>query len=129
MTRTHRPRGHVVEAVTSTRHVRVEIAGQVVAETRRPLLVHETGLPVRYYIPPEDVDLTLLRPTGTHTTCPFKGVASYWSYGDHRDVAWAYPEPVAEVAAIKDHLSFYDTVATVTVPGAEEDSPGEPSHG
>ncbi|MEU6344711.1 DUF427 domain-containing protein [Streptomyces sp. NPDC046977] len=115
MASTDSTRGHTVTAVPGTQHVTVEIDGQVVADTRRPLLVHETGLPVRYYIPPEDVDLARFRPTDTHTTCPFKGLASYWSFGDHTDVAWAYPEPIATVPEIKDHLSFYDTIAEIKV--------------
>ncbi|MGP3952478.1 DUF427 domain-containing protein [Streptomyces sp. 7N604] len=114
---------HTVEAVPGSQHVRVEIAGQVVAESHRPVLVHETGLPVRYYLPPEDVALHLLEPTGTHTHCPYKGDASYWSYreGDGRvraDVVWAYPDPLPEVALIKDHLSFYDTKAEIIVDGS-----------
>lgn len=113
---------HTVKAVPGTQHVRVEIGGRVIAESRRPVLVHETGLPVRYYLPPEDVALEVLEPTDTRTHCPYKGDASYWAYRDAagqvtRDVAWAYPEPLADVALIKGHLSFYETRATVTVDG------------
>ncbi|WP_329183858.1 DUF427 domain-containing protein [Actinacidiphila glaucinigra] len=108
-------RGHRVEAVPGTQHVTVRIDGKVVAETRRPVLVHETGLPVRYYIPPQDVDLALFRGSDTNTTCPYKGVASYWSYGDRNDVAWFYEEPLPSVPEIAGHLSFYDTVAEVAV--------------
>lgn len=108
-------RGHRVDAVPGTQHVTVTIDGKVVAETRRPVLVHETGLPVRYYIPPQDVDLALFRGSDTNTTCPYKGVASYWSYGDHTDVAWVYEEPLPSVPEITGHLSFYDTVAQVAV--------------
>ncbi|MDT3399087.1 DUF427 domain-containing protein [Streptomyces sp. B1866] len=114
---------HRVEVVPGSQHVTVSIDGRVVAESGRPLLVYETGLPVRYYLPPQDVDLTLFQPTGTRTTCPFKGEAAYWTYvgpdGDTRpDVAWAYPEPIDAVAAIKGHLSFYDTVADIAVDGS-----------
>ncbi|WP_052851053.1 DUF427 domain-containing protein [Streptomyces avicenniae] len=110
--------GHTVEAATVERHVRVEIGGQVVAETRRPVLLKETGLPDRWYIPPADVRLDLLAPADLHTTCPFKGEASYWTLrgaSPDRTVAWAYPEPIPSVAVIKDHLAFYDRQATVTV--------------
>ncbi|MEU4096261.1 DUF427 domain-containing protein [Streptomyces sp. NPDC026673] len=108
-------RGHRVDAVPGTQHITVTIDGTVVAETRHPVLVHETGLPVRYYIPPEDVDLAVFQASDTHTTCPFKGVASYWSYGDHSDVAWVYEEPLPSVPEITGHLSFYDTVADVVI--------------
>lgn len=82
---------------------------RVLAESRRPLLLHETGLPVRYYLPPEDVHTELLTPSDTHTHCPFKGDASYWSLPEAADLVWAYPEPLAQVAQIKDHFCFYDT--------------------
>lgn len=83
--------------------------GRLLAESRRPLLLHETGLPVRYYLPPEDVHTELLTPSDTHTHCPFKGDASYWSLPGAADLVWAYPEPLAQVAHIKDHFCFYDT--------------------
>ncbi|MFD5388842.1 DUF427 domain-containing protein [Streptomyces sp. NPDC127074] len=115
--------GHRVDVEHGSQHVTVTIDGRVVAESTRPLLVHETGLPVRYYLPPEDVDLTLFQPTDSHTTCPFKGEAAYWTYrgpaGDEAeprpDVVWAYPRPIEKVAEIKDHLSFYDAVAKIDV--------------
>jgi uncharacterized protein (DUF427 family) len=50
-----------------------------VAESRRPFLLFETGLPVRYYIPKEDVRMDLLLPGKGHSRCPYKGEASYWS--------------------------------------------------
>ncbi|MET8679313.1 DUF427 domain-containing protein [Streptomyces sp. NPDC004647] len=111
---------HTVEAAPGSQHVRVEIDGRVVAESSRPVLVHETGLPVRYYLPPEDVALELLEPTTTRTHCPYKGDASYWSYRDgsgrvRTDVVWSYPDPLPEVALIKDHLSFYDTAADIVI--------------
>jgi uncharacterized protein (DUF427 family) len=109
---------HRVDAVPGTQHVRIERSGQVVAETRHPLIVSETGLADRFYIPAQDVNFDLLAPTESHTTCPYKGVASYWTFrsgnGAGRDVAWAYPDPLAEVSGIRDHLSFYeDAVDTV----------------
>ncbi|MCQ4041598.1 DUF427 domain-containing protein [Streptantibioticus rubrisoli] len=116
-----RAHGHRVAAVPGNQRVRVEINGRIVADSSRPVLVYETGHKVRYYLPPQDVDLTLFEPTETHTTCPFKGTASYWSYvgggRTHPDVVWSYQEPLPGVEAIKDHLSFYDTVATVAVDG------------
>jgi uncharacterized protein (DUF427 family) len=68
----------------------------------------ETGCPARYYLPAEDVRLDLLTPSDTHTVCPFKGTASYWSLPDAADLVWAYPDPKPDVARIKDHLCFYE---------------------
>ncbi|MGA4839455.1 DUF427 domain-containing protein [Streptomyces sp. G45] len=102
--------GHRITIEQDTRHVRVVHGGEVIAESRRPLVLRETGCPVRYYLPPEDVRTDVLTPSGTHTYCPFKGTASYWSLpgGDGRgDEVWAYPDPKPEVAQIKDHLCFY----------------------
>ncbi|MEU8684625.1 DUF427 domain-containing protein [Streptomyces sp. NPDC048611] len=102
-------RGHHIDVTEGTDHVRVEIDGQLIAESRRPLLLAETGYPVRYYLPPEDVRTELLTPSSTHTVCPFKGTASYWSLaGGPEDVVWAYPEPKPGVARIKDHFCFYE---------------------
>lgn len=99
--------GHRIEIQEGSEHVRVERDGQVLADSHRPLLLFETGYPVRYYLPPEDVRTDLLTPSDSRTHCPFKGTASYWSPpGGPADLVWAYPDPKQEVAAIKDHLCF-----------------------
>lgn len=100
--------GHRITVERSNRHVRVLHGGQVLAESDRSLLLKETGCPDRYYIPPQDVRLDLLTPSGTHTYCPFKGTASYWSLPDAPDLVWAYPDPKPDVAGIKGHLCFYE---------------------
>ncbi len=101
--------GHEITIERATEHVRVVHDGTVLADSTRPLLLRETGCPVRYYIPEGDVRMDLLTPSETHTYCPFKGTASYWSLPDAADLVWAYPEPKAEVAELKGHLCFYDT--------------------
>ena len=79
---------HRVDARRSARHVRVEIGGETVADSRRPMIVFETGLPTRYYLPRSDVAMERLEATETRTICAYKGFASYWSVGEERDVAW-----------------------------------------
>jgi uncharacterized protein (DUF427 family) len=115
----NRAHGHRVSTEPGSQRVRVVIDGHLVADCARPVLLHETGLPVRYYLPAEDVRLELFEPTDTATTCPFKGQASYWAFrGGSRirpDVAWAYQDPYPQVAAIKGHLAFYDAAAEITV--------------
>ncbi|MFD9908083.1 DUF427 domain-containing protein [Streptomyces sp. NPDC059063] len=101
-------KGHRITVEQGTQHVRVTHDGEVVAESSRPLVLRETGYPARYYLPPEDVRTDLLAPSGTHTYCPFKGTASYWSLPGTEDAVWAYPEPKPEVAQIKDHFCFYE---------------------
>ncbi|GHH86666.1 DUF427 domain-containing protein [Streptomyces capitiformicae] len=101
--------GHRITIEQSTEHVRVVHEGEVLAESSRPLVLRETGCPVRYYIPEGDVRMELLTASENHTYCPFKGTASYWSLPDAPDLVWAYQDPKAEVAEIKGHLCFYDT--------------------
>ncbi|KDQ69654.1 DUF427 domain-containing protein [Streptomyces halstedii] len=101
--------GHRITVEPGTEHVRAVRDGQVLAESRRPLVLRETGCPPRYYLPPEDVRTELLTPSGTRTHCPFKGDASYWSVPGATDAVWAYPKPKEQVAAIRGHYCFYDT--------------------
>ncbi|MCW2876545.1 MAG: hypothetical protein JWQ95_645 [Sphaerisporangium sp.] len=117
-----------IDPIPSSRHVRIEIEGQVVADTHKPVLLFETGLPIRYYIPPADVRFDLLEATDSHTRCPYKGIASYWSLrggGDTvpPDVAWAYPDPIPASAQIKDHVAFYNEAVDIIVDGVKLDRP------
>ena len=98
------------------------IDGEVVADTHRPWLLFETGLPVRYYLPKVDVRMDLLEPTDTHTaTARTRATASYWTAvidgKRHEDVVWTYPYPLAESLRVGGLVSFYDTKATVEVDG------------
>ena len=70
---------HRVDVLESYRHVRVSVNGEVIAETDRPRILFETGLPPRYYITPEDVREDVLVESEKKTQCPYKGVASYHS--------------------------------------------------
>ena len=114
-----------VDTVHSSRHLRVEIGGVVVAETRRPVLLYETGLRTRYYIPKQDVRMDLLQPTSTVSRCPYKGVARYWSgpVGGSmiEDVVWSYPAPIPECPKIENLLSFYNERVDLYVDGVLQD--------
>jgi uncharacterized protein (DUF427 family) len=96
-----------IDVRESSRHVRVEKDGVLLAETRRPVLLFETGLPTRYYMPLEDV-VASVEPSERHSTCPYKGVASYYSVGGHKDIAWYYPDPLPGVERIKDLVCFWN---------------------
>lgn len=115
---------HRVDVLNSSRHIKVMLAGQVIAETRRPRLLFETGLRTRYYIPKVDVRMELLEPTATVTQCPYKGNAAYWSVriGDQvfADIVWAYPFPIAECSMIQNLLSFYNEKVEMYVDGELE---------
>jgi uncharacterized protein (DUF427 family) len=118
---------HRVDVLDSSRHVKVTLNGEVVAETDRPKVLFESALPPRYYIPPEDVRTGLLTPTETHTRCPYKGLASYWSVeaGGERveDIVWGYPEPISAVEKIQDHLCFFNEKVDLEVDGETEERP------
>lgn len=119
-----------VDVLAGSRHVRVEIAGTAVAETRRPALLFETGLPTRYYIPREDVRMDLLEPTSLTTRCPYKGVASYWSarVGDRvaENVVWSYAEPIPECPKIAGLLCFFNERVQLYVDGELQSRPLTP---
>ncbi|MFJ6573855.1 DUF427 domain-containing protein [Streptomyces sp. NPDC091292] len=116
-----------VDALPSSRHVRVEIEGTVVADTHRPVLLFETGLPVRYYIPREDVRLDLFTPTDHASGCPYKGTATYWSWSGEGDVppnvVWSYLEPLPAVAAVQGLIAFYNEAVDITVDGERLNRP------
>ena len=101
-----------VDAVESRRPVRVVIGGETIAETTRAQFLFETGLPTRYYMPPEDVRMDLLAPSDSTSRCPYKGIARYWSAGidgrTYDDVVWSYPDPIAECPRIKGYLCFFN---------------------
>jgi uncharacterized protein (DUF427 family) len=118
---------HRVDVVNSSRRVKVVVEGQLVAETGRPRLLFETGLPTRYYIPKLDVRMELLEATDSHTRCPYKGEASYWSVhaGDLvlKDLVWSYPAPIPECPKIENLLSFYNEKVDIYVDGELQDRP------
>ncbi|MFZ0548043.1 MAG: DUF427 domain-containing protein [Candidatus Promineifilaceae bacterium] len=116
-----------VDVMPSSRHVRIEIDGVTVADTKRPSLLFETGLPIRYYITPEDVNMTYLTPTDSHTRCPYKGLASCWNVtiGDkvYQDLVWSYPNPIPECPKIEGLLAFYNEKVNLYVDGELQERP------
>ena len=113
--------GHTISIVPTVAHVEVRLGGRLLASTDRAMELDETGLPVRYYLPPDDVQMDLLRPTTFHTNCPFKGEASYWSVDidgeTHDGIVWSYETPTAQAAQVRGMLSFYPDRTEVTVDG------------
>ena len=112
---------HRVDVVASHRHVRVEHLGEVLADSTRPRLLFETGLPVRCYLPWADVRLHLLAISDTVSECPYKGDGQHWNLqaGEHskRDVAWSLPHPLPEGLAAAEHVCFYPHKVSVVVDG------------
>ena len=115
---------HRIDVIESDSQVRVLRHGQVLAESERAVALFESGLPVRWYLPREDV-LAQLRPSDTVTHCPYKGQAQYWSVevrgGD--DLIWYYAEPRPEVGAIAGRLCFWNERVDIEVDGVAQERP------
>jgi uncharacterized protein (DUF427 family) len=115
-----------IDVLRSSRHIRVESDGRLLAESTRPMLLFETLLPVRYYLPREDV-VVRLDHSDTVTYCAYKGRASYYSVPDGpRDVAWTYHEPLHDAEPVRDRICFFDERLDVIVDGQRRDRPVTP---
>jgi uncharacterized protein (DUF427 family) len=117
-----------VDALRSTRTVRVELDGVLLAESACPVMVFETGLPTRYYLDRTSVRFEHLVPSDTVTSCPYKGTTSaYWSVriGEevHEDLAWAYDFPAAGLRPIAGLIAFYNEKVELTVDGQPLERP------
>ncbi len=118
---------HRIDIVHSDRHVVVEHDGEILAESSRPYLLFEPPLPVRYYLPPEDVRSDLLAPSETRTFCAYKGEASYLALGPGGgDVAWYYPQPLREAAEVTDRIAFFNERVGIVVDGTPLQRPQTP---
>ncbi|HET9637615.1 MAG TPA: DUF427 domain-containing protein [Allosphingosinicella sp.] len=105
---------HSIEIGPFGGRVRVRIAGEIVADTGRALLLEEGALPPVFYVPRDDIHMERLTPSATASHCPFKGDAVYFSaLGGPADVAWSYETPLANAAAIAGHLAFYADKAEI----------------
>jgi uncharacterized protein (DUF427 family) len=116
-----------IDILGSSRHVRVEVDGVTVADSRSPRILFETGLPPRYYLPLSDIRTDLLRPSDTRTSCPYKGTASYWSVdagsGLHKDIVWIYRHPLPESQKVAGLACFYHEKADVYLDGVHQERP------
>jgi uncharacterized protein (DUF427 family) len=97
---------HRVDVHESSRPVTVRAGGRVIAQSERPKLLFETGLPARVYVPRADVAAGVLAPSETRTVCPYKGQATYWSVDGIADAAWSYESPLPEAITAQGHVSF-----------------------
>jgi uncharacterized protein (DUF427 family) len=117
---------HRIEIVHSSRSVRVEHRGELLAASARPYLLLEAPLPVRYYLPPEDITEGILEPSATRTLCAYKGEATYWSLENEDDIAWSYPQPLREAAEVTDRIAFLNERVDLFVNGTRLERPVTP---
>lgn len=119
-----------VDVLCSSRHVRVELEGVTVADSRRPTVLFETGLPPRWYLPLSDVRLDLLRPSTRRTSCPYKGTAEYWSVDSgarvHENVVWTYRTPLPESQKVAGMVCFFDEHVDLYLDGERQPRPRTP---
>jgi uncharacterized protein (DUF427 family) len=135
-----------IDALRSSRHVQVKRDGHVLAESDAPILLFETGLPTRYYLPesdfdtsvlptryylPEsDFDTSVLTESALQTGCPYKGFASYRDVvldgRRHPNLLWYYPSPFSEVAAVQGHIAPYSERVDLIVDGVLQERPAGP---
>jgi uncharacterized protein (DUF427 family) len=120
---------HRVDALETSRRVRISLDRELLAETERGTVIFETSLPPRWYIPPEDVRAELT-PSSKRTGCAYKGFASYFSVrlGDRleEDLAWTYEEPRREVAPVAGMLSFFNERVDIELDGELQTRPFTP---
>lgn len=124
-----------IKTLPSDRHVQVSFEGRLLADSRRGVLLLETSLPPRWYLPTQDVSMDLLEPSSHHTVCAYKGRASYWSLADPelgergRDIGWFYSDPLHDALPVKDLLCFWVERTDLTLDGVEVPRPWSPFTG
>lgn len=121
---------HRVEVLDSSRHIKVSLDGQVLAESRRARALFETGLPVRWYLPLDDVAPGQLSASDTRTTCAYKGQARYVTARvgttEHADLGWIYDEPLHDAARVAGYVSFWNERVDLEVDGIAQPRPVTP---
>ena len=128
-----------IDLLPSDRHVVVTLGGVVLADTRRAVALHETPLPARWYVPHDDVVTDLLVGSPTTSTCAYKGHAAYVSLlpdavpglaeQEGHDIAWTYPHPLDEVAAVRGMFCFWAERTDLELDGVAVPRPVTPWSG
>jgi uncharacterized protein (DUF427 family) len=110
---------HRIDIRQSSRRLVVRQGDRVIADTKRPLALYESGFAPRWYVMREDIDQPTLMPVERFQTfCPYKGLCRYYDIGDARRAAWSYPEAYTEVARISGLVSFEPDLVSVELDGA-----------
>jgi uncharacterized protein (DUF427 family) len=108
---------HRIDIRQTSRHLVVHHGNRSVADTRRPVVLYESGFAPRWYVPRADIDASALASIEHQTFCPYKGLCSYYDIGDARQAAWSYRQPYAEVGRISDFVSFEPDIVAVQIDG------------
>jgi uncharacterized protein (DUF427 family) len=113
---------HRIDVRRTSRRVRVSIGGETAAESERALVLFETGLPPRWYLPREDVQAEL-EPSDQRTVCAYKGEATHFSVAGEDAIAWTYSDPLREVEPIRDRIAFYDERVDIEIDAEPQERP------
>jgi uncharacterized protein (DUF427 family) len=120
-----RIRGHAADAYhridirQTSRHLLVRYRERLVADTKRPVVLYESGFAPRWYVLRGDIDQSALTGVEDQTFCPYKGICSYYNIGDARHAAWSYRQPYEEVGRISDFVSFEPDIVSVQIDGRQ----------
>jgi len=104
---------HRIDIRQSSRNLVVHHRDRIIADTKRPLVLYESGFAPRWYVPRSDVDESALTPVEHQTFCPYKGVCSYYDIGDAHHAVWSYREAYPEVGRISELVSFEPDIVSV----------------
>jgi uncharacterized protein (DUF427 family) len=110
---------HRIDIRRASRNLVVRHQGRIIADTKRPLVLYESGFAPRWYVPRADIDESALAPVKLQTFCPYKGLCSYYSIDDARQAAWFYPDAYSEVRSISNMVSFEPDIVSVHLDGAQ----------
>ena len=110
---------HRIDIRQTSRHLMVRQRDRIIADTKRPMVLYESGFAPRWYVPRADVDESALTPVERRTFCPYKGLCSYYNIGDSRLAVWSYPEAYPEVSRISNFLSFEPDIVSVQLDGKQ----------
>jgi len=110
---------HRIDIRQSSRHLVVRRGDRVVADTKQPLVLYESGFAPRWYVPRADIDESALTFVEHQTFCPYKGLCGYYDIGDARLAAWSYREAYPEVGRISGLVSFEPDIVSVHLDGTQ----------
>ena len=110
---------HRIDIRQTSRHLVVRHRDRVIADTKRPMVLYESGFAPRWYVPRADVDETALTHVERQTFCPYKGLCSYYNIGDADLAVWSYPKAYPEVGRISNFFSFEPDIVSVQVDGKQ----------
>jgi len=110
---------HRIDIRQTSRRIVVRYSDRIIADTKRPLALYESGFAPRWYVPRGDVDESALTPVKQQTFCPYKGLCSYYDIGDAHLAVWSYRDAYPEVGRISDLVSFEPDIVSVQLDGKQ----------